>query len=403
MAPLVIASKPTLGPPKKRFPWRGLLLLTALAVAARVFLVESLVVASGSMEPLLHGDPARGDELLVVRHWWQAFAPSRFDLVVFERPAEEARAEERIVVKRVVAVGGESVRIDRGELWIRERGGVERRLVKQYDDFRDLLVPLWREPFDGETLSRLVPDDPALVTVAGRAVVLDGSPEGGCSVELARDATTADDGWLAADGTRAEGHEDVTDLCYAVDLSPGDATTCVVFLAGFGGDQCVFSATPVAGSWRVELERTEAGRGSTEVHGTAAPVKVGKAQRFEFWQIDGCVGAAIDSTIAFQKRLAANTETLVARSAVRPPALQVRNGRARLSGFAIARDLHWTSPSDAHYAIGSACEVPEGSVFLLGDASGQSQDSRHYGPVPRAQLRGRPLAIWRPSGRRRTL
>lgn len=400
---LVLASKPTLGPPKRRFPWRGLLLLTALVVLARVFLIESLVVASGSMEPLLHGDPARGDELLVVRRWWQLFAPARFDLVVFERPGEEARAEERIVVKRVVAVGGESVRIDRGELWIRKRGGVEQRLVKQYDDFRGLLVPLWREPFDGETLTRLLPDDAALVRVAGREVELDGSAEGGSSVELARDATTADDGWLAADGSRSDGHEDVSDLHYTVDLAAGDATTSVLFLAGFGGDQCAYSATPVAGSWRVELQRTEAGRGSSEVHGTAAPVKVGKAQRFEFWQIDGCVGAAIDGTVAFQKRLASNDETLVARSAVRPPKLEVRNGRGRLSGFAIARDLHWTTPQDTHYATGSACEVPEGSVFLLGDASSQSQDSRHYGPVKREQLRGRPVLIWSPSGRRRLL
>ena len=129
MSPLVIASKPTLGPPKRRWPWRGLLLLLVLAVLARLFLLESLVVASGSMEPLLHGDPARGDQLLVVRRWWQLFSPERYDLVVFERPGEEARAEERVVVKRVAAVGGESIRIDGGELWIRPQNGNEHRGV----------------------------------------------------------------------------------------------------------------------------------------------------------------------------------------------------------------------------------------------------------------------------------
>lgn len=38
--------------------------------------------------------------------------------------------------------------------------------------------------------------------------------------------------------------------------------------------------------------------------------------------------------------------------------------------------------------------VPRGGVFVLGDNRGASVDSRHYGPVPVDQIRGRVLFLW---------
>jgi len=38
--------------------------------------------------------------------------------------------------------------------------------------------------------------------------------------------------------------------------------------------------------------------------------------------------------------------------------------------------------------------VPRGGVFVLGDNREASVDSRHYGPVPVDQIRGRVLFLW---------
>lgn len=44
--------------------------------------------------------------------------------------------------------------------------------------------------------------------------------------------------------------------------------------------------------------------------------------------------------------------------------------------------------------------VPQDSVFVLGDNSANSQDSRHFGPIPRTDVIGRAYKIYWPLGRR---
>lgn len=398
---------PTSPPPlprrPRRFPWRGLLALTALLVGARLFVLQPLRVTSGSMEPLLHGDPAGGDEIWTVRGWWRLAAPQRFDLVVFERADGEAPVQDAVVVKRVAALGGESIRIEGGELFVREEGGPERQVVKRRGDFLELLVPQWREPFDGGVLERFEPAAGAPVRVAGRALELDGSDESAaCSVALAGEALRCDDGWLGANGVRVPGEDDAGDPHFAFDLAVEDATTCVVFECGLGGEELAFLVTQTAGRFQVEASVTAADTGVRRAHtGPASAVRLGKPQRFEFWSIDGRIGAAIDGAVAVDEAFAGSRNALVLGATLRHASLAIRRGRARLTGCELSRDVQWSSPQDARYARSDEpFEVPPGSFFVLGDASRQSIDSRHYGAIPRGQLLGRPLAIGAPSRRR---
>ena len=101
-----------------RAPWRtvaGWVVTVALAIVLslliRSFVAHAFHVESGSMEPTL----VPGDRILVNK---LADSPSRFDLVVFNRPDGD-------LVKRVVALEGETVYFDEGlvkigDKWLQE-------------------------------------------------------------------------------------------------------------------------------------------------------------------------------------------------------------------------------------------------------------------------------------------
>ena len=43
--------------------------------------------------------------------------------------------------------------------------------------------------------------------------------------------------------------------------------------------------------------------------------------------------------------------------------------------------------------------MPEGSYFMVGDGRDITRDSRHYGPVPRADILGVATYLWWPLSR----
>ena len=60
----------------------------------------------------------------------------------------------------------------------------------------------------------------------------------------------------------------------------------------------------------------------------------------------------------------------------------------------ILRDLHYT-PSPGGVGVATTVHLGQDEVFLLGDNSVQSQDSRSLGPVPVGQLIGEPThVVW---------
>lgn len=82
----------------------------ALALLIRIFVVESFQVQGTSMEPTLQ----HRDRLIVYKLGYRWASPERGDIIVFHYPLDPTRD----FVKRVIAVPGDSIRIEQGRVFV---------------------------------------------------------------------------------------------------------------------------------------------------------------------------------------------------------------------------------------------------------------------------------------------
>lgn len=95
---------------------RGLVvaaLVVALLLGVRAFVAEPFAIPSASMEPTLRP----GDQVLVDKLAYRRGEPRRGDLAAFDAPDRSGD----VVLKRIVAVPGDSVAIEDGILFINRR------------------------------------------------------------------------------------------------------------------------------------------------------------------------------------------------------------------------------------------------------------------------------------------
>jgi signal peptidase I len=99
-------------------------------------------VESSSMEPTLHcaAGPGclelRSDKVLVDKFIYEFCSVHRGDIIVFRASASPAR-ESTLLIKRVVAVGGEEIQERRGRIFINSRPLIERYIRRAYRDQRN--------------------------------------------------------------------------------------------------------------------------------------------------------------------------------------------------------------------------------------------------------------------------
>ena len=84
----------------------------ALALLLKAFLVEVFVIPSGSMEPALMID----NRVVVYKLGYRMHDVNRGDVVVFHQPGRAADADD--LIKRVVGLGGETVEIRGGRVYV---------------------------------------------------------------------------------------------------------------------------------------------------------------------------------------------------------------------------------------------------------------------------------------------
>ena len=107
-----------------------------LALLIQLFVLKPYVIPSPSMEPTL----VEGDRVLVSRLTYHFRDPVRGDVVVFDPP--EAMEGSPPLIKRVVAVGSDTVSVHNGTLWV---NGVaqDEPFIKEYpifDEFPEVTI-----------------------------------------------------------------------------------------------------------------------------------------------------------------------------------------------------------------------------------------------------------------------
>jgi signal peptidase I len=85
-----------------------------VAFVVKTFLIQAFFIPSGSMLPTLHEE----DRVLVNKLSYDLHDVHRGDLVVFERPENEAAGQIKDLIKRVVGLPGERIESRDGDVYI---------------------------------------------------------------------------------------------------------------------------------------------------------------------------------------------------------------------------------------------------------------------------------------------
>jgi signal peptidase I len=115
---------------------RDLLISAAASVLIITFLYQPVRVEGTSMLPRL----VDRDRLFINKFVYRISAIERGDVVVFRYP----RDPEKSYIKRVIALPGDRLRIDRGQVWLNGARLVERYVPEEFEDNRsmaEMVVP----------------------------------------------------------------------------------------------------------------------------------------------------------------------------------------------------------------------------------------------------------------------
>jgi signal peptidase I len=366
-----------------------LLCIVGAIVFVRLQVFTAYHIPTRSMEPTLHGDRRDGDRILVNR---LASSPDRFDITVFDGWG----SERKNYVKRCVGLPNETLRLREGDVYI--DGELVRKTGAAYEA---LLFPLygwddlWRRakeshPDDSAAAHEEVFDEQFELweNVSGKWMLDTGkgyhadAPRDGEQATLRWRDTIHDDIYDPETGDVEGGTYTCPDLRLTADvvLDAPESEVALHLTRGAAAYDAVLS------EGRIEL-RVE---GEPVVTMTEANVPVGKPVRVRFAQVDRVLRLDVDDVEMvhelpqpeYPKRSAPHAQV----------DFRVRGGAAWVKPLALERDVFYTPDYDDDEIV-----LGPDDFFMLGDNSGNSQDSRRNGAVHRGRLVGEPiLIVWPP-------
>lgn len=392
-----VLNQPTAAKRKKKaesrkHPWReNLETLTGaivLALIFKAFLVEISRIPSPSMQPTLMGlvvqDPSGRagleiqDRVLVDKLSFRFRDPERWEIVVFKHPIERSRN----MVKRVVGLPGEELRIENGDVFVRrgpeDEWTIPRRAKSvQHEMWRAVdrdepTVSSWRVREDAQDWSLVgrdiaargdgrvgfKPDQTSIYNI-----YLDGYPDSvrDLRANLDRSVTSAvGDVRVEAEVTALPGCREVTALLYE-----GDA----LYRFRLPGPAADAGARPAIELWSAAaFLRPERGQPRERIEGEPWKLRAGGTVDFAAQNLDDRVTLEVDGDWVCELDVEPVPEL---RSWIE---LQQLGEGADLEDVMVRRDLHYLPPSSGL----APTLIPEGNFYMLGDNTQASADSREW-------------------------
>ena len=367
--------------------------ILAVLAFAKLFVADVYRVRSGSMRPTVFGElGGEGPtDWVLVRYGRPELR--RFDLVVI-RSAEG----DGFVVKRVAGLPGESVWLQKGDLLIDGRRlGPEAPRPAPVPVF-DLRHQSIEEDFhyvEGGPWQR-----------AKGVWALDGTdvPPGSNQGMMFFQPDLRDD-HLTPDGRRVPGIVQVNDAVLECEVAFDDDATVLRFLLVEEGDTFeleLVAADPDDGSRAVVLShrtvRSMSGDPAKRVSILATErftAALGEWVRLRFSNVDDELTVELPGQGVRMRHGYGGNEALDTPGGElhRGPRVGLggHSGKARLRSLAILRDLYYTALGE--HAIEAPLSLGPDELFLLGDHSAHSLDSRSFGPVRSSDLVGWPVAV----------
>lgn len=96
----------------------------SLVLVIRTFVAQPFVVDGASMEPTFHS----GEYLIVDQISYEFNNPQRGDVIIFRYPA----IPSRFFIKRVIGLPGETLKIDGGKVFVKEKQSEEFKQVNEF-------------------------------------------------------------------------------------------------------------------------------------------------------------------------------------------------------------------------------------------------------------------------------
>lgn len=366
----------------------------ALVLVLRTFVGDVYHVDSGSMEPTIWGAEG-GGEWVFVRY--TDAAPTRQELVVAQRPADDAP-----IVKRVLGLPGETVQIAGGDVLV---GG--RRIAAA--DPRPPWIVVYEQ--GDRPLGERFPVSTARKLrwrADGAVAELDAQGEPtDAKLGLLYFHDALRDDYLGPDGELVRGSSQVSDARFECDAVLRDVGARMRVGLSEQGDTFQAVITALAdGACEVEIERRTT---DAEVPATLARARVdwplGARRRVAFQNRDNVLRVEVEGAVPVSAAYHENTyfptdSTREGRSIGYRVWFGGEAGRFTFARVRVLRDLSYTDRGA--FGVGAPCELGPDEYFVLGDHSSQSRDSREWGPIRAADVVGRPVAVvWPPSRWRR--
>ncbi len=372
-----------------------------------------------------------GDRLLVDKNVFNLRRPRRWEMGVFHCPDPDPREYRKPYVKRVIGLPGETLSIRDGEVYA--NGELLRKSLPELQETRTLLFDMayapdpagWNlrwlaEPTENDprlppTTSR--PAEPASASVVkGGELILDAAESPQTTRSVTYRNWNLDDReeqtirvWNSYDGLRSIGRLPLTrrsfdKLPHANDFS----MTCDVHVMA-AADEGSFACRLIDGADAVHAEVSVGAKANglaILTHDGTGPLasvrgvslELGLTHRVEFSFVDRRAILAIDGKVVIQPT---DLPPVPTRGEVRRPLqLGARGSRLVIRNLKLYRDVYYTQfgENGTQPPHGSPITLNSDEYFMMGDNSGNSQDSRKWPTpgVPEAEFIGKPFLIHQP-------